>query len=164
VNIPKQLRLEPWDLHDDDVRNQHGIQFEHVRPPYRGAEPPRVAVNNDAFFRGGDDPNVNDVYEQIIGNRRNRDDAQMDPDLINRVKPVRRQKQNPAAEQPNRGVVHPRDRYDDDGAARRYQGAKRNRRAQPNVRNGDEPAPAPSTPARQQSSRRTTNPLYRRGG
>ena len=32
VNIPKQLRLEPWDLYADD--DPHGIQLEHVLPPF----------------------------------------------------------------------------------------------------------------------------------
>jgi hypothetical protein len=41
VNIPKQLRLEPWDLYES--RNRNGIQFEHVHPPMRAGD---VAAND----------------------------------------------------------------------------------------------------------------------
>ena len=106
VTIPKQLRIEPWDLYDMDQlqRNAHGIQFEFVRPPF-GRE---MGMDDDGWdedeeFIGpngdgemSEDEEVGDnMYADVgqqRGNVRGRDDADLDHDLIHRQRGIRRQR------------------------------------------------------------------------
>ena len=120
VNIPKQLRLEPWDLYDMDQlqRNAHGIQFEFVRPPF-GRD-----INMDGEWWDDDDDDDDDEFigpiddgdmsddddemggiphDDVVqrrGNVRGRDDAGMDDDVVHRRRGERRQRHDdiPAAQ------------------------------------------------------------------
>jgi hypothetical protein len=83
VNIPKQLRLEPWDLYADD--DPHGIQLEHVLPPF-GRD-----ADMDAAAEGpAEGPDVEDEADDMDdtlearGTVRNRDDIAHAPAMYER--------------------------------------------------------------------------------
>ena len=84
VRIPKQLRLEPWD-YDFELPNLHGIQLDYVQPPggnHDGNDEMEAAFVQEA-----------DVMEvENRGQRRGRDEVDLNPDLVDRVGAVRKQR------------------------------------------------------------------------
>ena len=109
VRIPKQLRLEPWD-YDYEVPTPHVIQLFYVDPPGGvyddDAEKENVA---DDVLGGHANPML--LHENRRGVVRNRDEADLDADLIVRVGgtmrgTVRRARANPQ-ETPPRGPRTP---------------------------------------------------------
>ena len=107
VTIPKQLRLEPWDLYNMDQlqRNAHGIQFEFVRPPF-GREMGMddegwddneefIGPHGDGEMSEDDEEVADNMHADVVqprGNVRGRDDADLDHDLIHRQRGIRRQR------------------------------------------------------------------------
>ena len=94
VRIPKQLRLEPFD-YDFELPNLHGIQLEYVHPP-GGNHDDNDEMNED-FEQGGaiDDAGVERAEAMEVenrGQRRGRDGADLNLDLVDRVGAVRRQR------------------------------------------------------------------------
>ena len=84
VRVPEQLRLEPWD-YDFELPNLHGIQLDYVQPP--GGNHDENDEMDAAFVQEAD---VMEVEGR--GQRRRRDEADLNPDLVDRVGAVRRQR------------------------------------------------------------------------
>lgn len=92
VRIPTQLRLEPWD-YDFELPNIHGIQLEYVHPPGGNYDEDDDEMN-EVFEQGGaiDDERYEVMEVEGRGQRRGRAEANMNPDLVDRVGAVRRQR------------------------------------------------------------------------
>jgi len=88
VNIPKQIRLEPWDF-DLEIPNLHGIQFDYVDPPDGGARDEGMDYDEEE----ADAEEMDDVERR--GQRRGRDEANVDRDLVVRDGAIRRHRVNP---------------------------------------------------------------------
>ena len=94
VRIPTQLRLEPWD-YDFTLPNIHGIQLDYVQPPggnYDEDEMNAAFEQRGAMADAGEEIAEVMEVEQGRGQRRGRADANMNPDLVDRVGAVRRQR------------------------------------------------------------------------
>ena len=92
VRIPTQLRLEPWD-YDFELPNLHGIQLDYVHPP--GGNHDEDDEMNEAFEQRGAIADAGMERAEVMevegrGQRRGRDEADLNPDLVDRVGPVRR--------------------------------------------------------------------------